>query len=106
VDQCVEELSGGNQQKVLLAKWLVLSPKILIVDEPTRGVDVGAKAEVHQQLFALARQGAAVLVISSDLPEVLAVADRVLVMAAGRITGELSQTEATEERILQLASCS
>ncbi len=104
VGQSVVSLSGGNQQKVLLAKWLLVRPKVLIVDEPTRGVDVGAKAEIHRLLFELSRQGTAVVVISSDLPEVLAVADRVLVIAEGRITGELSHEGATEEQIMHLAS--
>jgi len=104
VGQSVVSLSGGNQQKVLLAKWLLVDPKVLIVDEPTRGVDVGAKAEIHRLLFELSRQGTAVVVISSDLPEVLAVSDRILVMSEGRITGELSREEATEERIMHLAS--
>ncbi len=103
-EQPVVSLSGGNQQKVLLAKWLLVKPKVLIVDEPTRGVDVGAKAEIHRLLFELSRQGVGVIVISSDLPEVLAVADRVLVMAEGRLSGELSHEEATEERIIHLAS--
>jgi ribose transport system ATP-binding protein len=103
VRQPVQNLSGGNQQKVVLAKWLLVNPKVLIVDEPTRGVDVGAKAEVHVLLRELARKGTAVIVISSDLPEVLAVADRILVMRQGRITGELSFAEATEERILRYA---
>jgi ABC-type sugar transport system ATPase subunit len=104
VHQSVRSLSGGNQQKVLLAKWLLAEPRVLIVDEPTRGVDVGAKAEVHKLLIDLAQRGTALLVISSDLPEVLALADRVLVMAKGRIAGELSQTQATEEKIVHLAS--
>jgi ABC-type sugar transport system ATPase subunit len=103
VRQPVQNLSGGNQQKVVLAKWLLVNPKVLIVDEPTRGVDVGAKAEVHVLLRELARKGTAVIVISSDLPEVLAVADRILVMREGRITGELNFAEATEERILRYA---
>ncbi|HKQ37597.1 MAG TPA: sugar ABC transporter ATP-binding protein [Verrucomicrobiae bacterium] len=103
VHQPAQNLSGGNQQKVVLAKWLLANPKVLIVDEPTRGVDVGAKAEVHLLLRELARKGTAIIVISSDLPEVLAVADRVLVMREGRITGELAFAEATEERILRLA---
>jgi ribose transport system ATP-binding protein len=103
VRQPVQNLSGGNQQKVVLAKWLLVNPKVLMVDEPTRGVDVGAKAEVHLLLRELARKGTAVIVISSDLPEVLAVADRILVMREGRITGELSFAEATEERILRYA---
>lgn len=103
VRQPVQNLSGGNQQKVMLARWLLLNPKVLIVDEPTRGVDVGSKAEVHVLLRELARKGTAVIVISSDLPEVLAVADRILVMRAGRITGELSFADATEERIMRYA---
>jgi ribose transport system ATP-binding protein len=106
VRQPVQNLSGGNQQKVVLAKWLLVNSKVLIVDEPTRGVDVGAKAEVHVLLRELARKGTAVIVISSDLPEVLAVADRILVMREGRITGELSFAEATEERILRYAYAS
>jgi ABC-type sugar transport system ATPase subunit len=104
VEQTVLSLSGGNQQKALLAKWLLVQPKVLIVDEPTRGVDVGAKSEVQKRLCELARQGTAVLVISSDLPEVLAVADRIIVMAEGRVSGELLRADATEERIVQLAS--
>ena len=103
VRQPVQSLSGGNQQKVVLAKWLLVNPKVLIVDEPTRGVDVGTKAEVHLLLRELARKGTAVIVISSDLPEVLAVADRIIVMREGRITGEMSFAEATEERILRYA---
>jgi ABC-type sugar transport system ATPase subunit len=106
VKQVTQTLSGGNQQKVVLAKWLLVRPKVLIVDEPTRGIDVGAKAEVHDLLRELARNGTAVLVISSELPEVLAVADRILVMHEGRITGELSGGEATEEKILRYASMS
>jgi ABC-type sugar transport system ATPase subunit len=97
-------LSGGNQQKVLLAKWLAIRPSILLVDEPTRGVDVGAKAEVHEILRELARAGVAVLMISSELPEILGARDRVLVMHEGEITGELSGEEATEERIMFLAA--
>ncbi len=104
VRQHVRSLSGGNQQKVLLAKWLLVEPRILIVDEPTRGVDVGAKAEVHKLLVELADRGAAVLVISSDLPEVLALGDRVIVMAQGRIVGELGRGEATEEAVMHLAA--
>jgi ABC-type sugar transport system ATPase subunit len=100
----VQNLSGGNQQKVVLAKWLLARPRVLIVDEPTRGVDVGAKAEIHQLLYDLARAGTAVLVISSDLPEVLAVADRVLIMRAGRLSGELARGEATEPAVMRYAS--
>jgi ribose transport system ATP-binding protein len=104
VKQVVQSLSGGNQQKVVLAKWLLIRPRVLIVDEPTRGIDVGAKSEVHSLLRELAREGTAVLVISSELPEVLALADRVLVMREGRITGEVPGAEATEEKIMRYAS--
>jgi ribose transport system ATP-binding protein len=104
IRQPVRSLSGGNQQKVLLAKWLIVEPRVLIVDEPTRGVDVGGKAEVHRLLIELAERGTAVLVISSELPEVLTIADRIIVMAQGRIAGELSRAEASEEQIVHLAS--
>ena len=103
-DEPVGRLSGGNQQKVALAKWLRASPVVLIVDEPTRGVNVGAKAEIHQLLFQLASEGTGVVVISSDLPEVLAVADRILVMREGRLVGELGHDEATEDKIMELAA--
>jgi ABC-type sugar transport system ATPase subunit len=103
-DQIVQTLSGGNQQKVVLARWLLVNPKVLIVDEPTRGIDVGAKTEVHGLLRELARQGTAVIAISSDLPEVLAVADRIIVMREGRVMGELSGAEATEEKVMRLAA--
>jgi rhamnose transport system ATP-binding protein len=97
-------LSGGNQQKVVLAKWLATAPKVLIVDEPTRGIDVGTKAEVHRLLSELAQRGVAVLMISSELPEVLGMADRVLVMNEGRLSGELSRTEADEESVMRAAT--
>ncbi|MBO8141192.1 MAG: sugar ABC transporter ATP-binding protein [Firmicutes bacterium] len=103
VNSAVQNLSGGNQQKVLVGKFLIARPKVLILDEPTRGVDVGAKAEIHRLIVDLAAQGMAVLVISSDLPEVLALADRVIVMRAGQVAGELSRDEATEESIMRLA---
>jgi ABC-type sugar transport system ATPase subunit len=106
VQQRVQSLSGGNQQKVALAKWLMRKPKALIVDEPTRGVDVGAKVEVHRLLYDFARQGAAVVVISSELPEILTVSDRIYVMRAGKIAGRLTRDEATEEKIMRLASLS
>ncbi len=101
-EQAVSGLSGGNQQKVVLARWLTLSPKVLIVDEPTRGVDVGAKAEVHQILDQLAASGIAVMMISSELPEVLAVADRIVTMREGRVTGSLPASEATESKLMRL----
>jgi rhamnose transport system ATP-binding protein len=101
----VGKLSGGNQQKVMLAKWLETKPRILIFDEPTRGIDVGAKAEVHNIIRALAAEGVAVLVISSDLPEVMALADRILVMREGRQAGILNIAEATQERVIALAAC-
>ncbi|MEU5873457.1 sugar ABC transporter ATP-binding protein [Glycomyces sp. NPDC047369] len=97
-------LSGGNQQKVVLAKWLATGPKVLIVDEPTRGIDVGTKAEVHRLLSSLAAEGVAVLMVSSELLEVLGMADRVLVMREGRIAGELGRDEATEESVMVLAT--
>jgi ribose transport system ATP-binding protein len=101
--QEVRYLSGGNQQKVVLAKWLVARPRVLILDEPTRGVDVGAKAEIYAIIRALARHGTAILMISSELPELLRMADRILVMHEGRLTGEVTAAEATEEAILSLA---
>ncbi|WP_425148574.1 sugar ABC transporter ATP-binding protein [Deinococcus sp.] len=100
----VSSLSGGNQQKVVLAKWLATSPSVLIVDEPTRGIDVGAKAEVHRTLSELAASGLAVLMISSDLPEVLGMADRILVMREGRLVGELSRDQSSEEAVMYLAT--
>jgi rhamnose transport system ATP-binding protein len=100
----VSSLSGGNQQKVVLAKWLATSPSVLIVDEPTRGIDVGAKAEVHRTLSQLAASGLAVLMISSDLPEVLGMAGRILVMREGAIVGELSREQANEEAVMYLAT--
>ena len=96
-------LSGGNQQKVVLAKWLELKPRLLILDEPTRGVDVGTKAEIYRHINDLAAQGTAILMISSDLPEVLGMSDRVVVMHDGRVTGEFDRSEATNERVMQAA---
>jgi ribose transport system ATP-binding protein len=104
LSQAVGTLSGGNQQKVLLAKWLLVEPRVLLVDEPTRGVDVGAKFEVHRLLVELAERGTAIVLISSDLTEVLSLSDRIIVMAQGRVAGELNRAEATEERIIHLAS--
>jgi ABC-type sugar transport system ATPase subunit len=103
VDQEVGKLSGGNQQKVVLARWLAVKPKVLILDEPTRGIDVGAKAEIYTLLDELANQGIAIILISSELPEILGLSDRIYVMQNGRIRGELSSEEATEEKVLALA---
>lgn len=97
-------LSGGNQQKVVLAKWIGIGPKVLILDEPTRGVDVGAKREIYQLMNELAERGVAIVMVSSDLPEVLGVSDRILVVHEGKIAGELSRTEATQEKIMNLAT--
>lgn len=103
-EQQVSNLSGGNQQKVVIARWLSIAPKVLLLDEPTRGVDIGAKTEIHKIVSGLADKGMAVLMISSELPEILGVSDRVLVMSEGRITGELSREEATQEKIMYLAT--
>jgi len=104
IDQPVETLSGGNQQKVLIARWLATEPRVLIVDEPTQGVDVGAKFEIHQLINELADAGMGVLLISSDLPELLTMSDRVLVMRSGRVSGEFCRGEATQESVIAAAS--
>ena len=104
VDQAATGLSGGNQQKVVLAKWLATDPKVLILDEPTRGIDIGTKAEVHRIVSHLATEGMAIILISSELPEVLAMADRVLVMHEGRITGEFARGAADQERVMFAAT--
>jgi inositol transport system ATP-binding protein len=101
-DQLVGNLSGGNQQKVVLARWLALRPSVLIVDEPTRGIDVGAKAEVHNLLIEMAHEGIAIIVISSELPEILSLADRIVTMREGRVTGEVSGVGATQEQLMTL----
>ncbi len=102
IEQAIGNLSGGNQQKVVLARWLALRPKVLIVDEPTRGVDIAAKAEVHELLDALAGQGIAIVAISSELPEVLAISDRIVTMREGRVTGEMAANDATAEALMRL----
>ena len=104
LDEPVINLSGGNQQKVLVARWLMTHPRILILDEPTRGIDVGAKAEIHRLISELAVQGVAVLMISSELPEVLGMSDRVLVMHEGRMTGIVDRKDATQVKIMELAA--
>jgi len=101
-EQLIANLSGGNQQKVVLARWLALRPKVLIVDEPTRGIDVGAKVEVHNLLFEMARSGIAVIAISSELPEVLAISDRIVTMREGRVTGEIDREHASEEKLMTM----
>jgi L-arabinose transport system ATP-binding protein len=103
LDQEAGKLSGGNQQKVVLARWLAAKPKVLILDEPTRGIDVGAKAEIYRLIDELANEGLAIMFISSELPEILGLSDRIYVMQNGRITGELSKADATEEAVLKLA---
>jgi rhamnose transport system ATP-binding protein len=102
--QVVRSLSGGNQQKVVLAKWLAAEPRILLLDEPTHGVDVGTKADVHRTISHLAKQGLTILLISSELLEVLGMSDRILVMREGRLVAELSRTDATQERVIQAAA--
>lgn len=104
IDQVVQNLSGGNQQKVVLAKWLFTNSKVLIFDEPTRGIDVGAKFEIYKLMHTLVRQGVIVIMISSELPEVLGMCTRILVMHEGRLAGELSRVEATQEKIMRLAT--
>jgi rhamnose transport system ATP-binding protein len=101
--QTIENLSGGNQQKVVLAKWLSINPRVLILNEPTRGIDVGAKTEVHHLIREIAGQGVAVMMVSSELPEVLAVSDRIIVMRNGMITGEMPARQANEKKVLELA---
>ena len=100
-EQRVRNLSGGNQQKVVIARWLALRPKVLIVDEPTRGIDIAAKTEVHQLLDQLAQNGIAVIMISSELPEILSISDRILTLRAGRLTGMFTRAEASEEKLMQ-----
>jgi rhamnose transport system ATP-binding protein len=100
----VMQLSGGNQQKVVLAKWLATNPQVLILDEPTRGIDVGAKASVHRFMSELVSQGIGIMMISSELPEILGMSDRIIVMHEGRITGEFTREEASQDKILSAAA--
>jgi ribose transport system ATP-binding protein len=104
IDQTVRNLSGGNQQKVVIARWLAKDCDVLIVDEPTRGIDVGAKEEIYRLLDELAGQGKSIVMISSELPEVLRMSHRVVVMSEGRVTGELGAAEATQEAVMHLAT--
>jgi inositol transport system ATP-binding protein len=105
-DTKIVELSGGNQQKVVLARWLALKPKVLIVDEPTRGIDIAAKADVHEQLDLLARSGIAIIAISSELPEILAISDRIITMREGRVTANLPRDQVNEEELMHLMTIS
>jgi ribose transport system ATP-binding protein len=104
ISQVVATLSGGNQQKVVIGKWLATGPKVLLLDEPTRGIDVGAKQEIYDLVRALAAEGLAIVMVSSELPELLLLADRILVMCEGRQTGILTRAEASEEAIMHLAA--
>jgi len=104
VEQEVQYLSGGNQQKVILAKWLSLRPRVLVLDEPTRGLDVGAKREIYGLMEELAKEGVAILMISSEFQEILGMSDRVLVMHEGRLAGELPRERLSEESIMHLAT--
>jgi inositol transport system ATP-binding protein len=104
LETTVEALSGGNQQKIVLAKWMVVDPDILMMDEPTRGIDVGAKYEIYKLMIELARSGKALLMVSSELPELIGMCDRIYVMGQGRINGELKREEFTAESIMALAT--
>lgn len=104
INQIAKFLSGGNQQKVLIARWLLTVPEIFILDEPTRGIDVGSKSEIHKLVVEIARQGKAIIMISSELPEILGMSDRIIVMHEGKITGELSREEASQELIMKYAT--
>jgi inositol transport system ATP-binding protein len=104
LDQIILNLSGGNQQKILIGRWLLTEPDILILDEPTRGIDVGAKSEIHKLMTKLAQAGKAIIMVSSEMPEVLGMSDRIIVMHEGEKAGELTRAEATQEKVLQLAS--
>jgi ribose transport system ATP-binding protein len=103
VDQLAQNLSGGNQQKLVLAKWLATKPSVLLLDEPTRGIDINAKNEIYKLIIGLAGAGLGILMVSSELPEVLAIADRVLVMAEGSLTAEFTIQDAKEDNILKAA---
>src|SRR3989304_9097318 len=104
VEQIVSSLSGGNQQKVALAKWLDFSPEVIIFDEPTRGIDIGAKTEIYLIMGELAARGTAIVMISSELPELISVTDRIMVMQEGRMKGILSKEEMTQERVMSLST--
>ena len=103
LETSIDSLSGGNQQKVIFAKWMLRNPDVLILDEPTRGIDVGAKYEIYKLITELAKENRAVLIISSELPELIGMCDRIYVMASGKITGEIDRENATQEAIMKLA---
>jgi ribose transport system ATP-binding protein len=103
-DHIVSNLSGGNQQKVALSKWLVSGAKVLVLDEPTRGVDVGARQELYQIIRELAEEGVAIVIVSSDLPEILSICQRVIVMHEGRVTGEMKASELSEAKVIHYAT--
>ena len=100
----IQTLSGGNQQKVILARWLLTEPEVLLLDEPTRGIDVGAKYEIYQLILNMAKEGKTVLMVSSEMPELLGVCDRILVMSGGRLAGEVDAKNTTQEEIMTLAA--
>ena len=100
----ISTLSGGNQQKVILGRWLLTEPTVLLLDEPTRGIDVGAKYEIYQLIINLAKEGKAVIMVSSEMPELLGVCDRIIVMSGGRLAGEVNASKTTQEEIMSLAS--
>ena len=104
IEQVAATLSGGNQQKVVIGKWLATRPRVLLLDEPTRGIDVGAKQEIYDLVRTLAGEGLAIVMVSSELPELLLLADRIMVVSEGRRTGILSRAEASEEAVMQLAA--
>ncbi|MBF9016968.1 MULTISPECIES: sugar ABC transporter ATP-binding protein [unclassified Oceanispirochaeta] len=104
LEQLIKNLSGGNQQKVLISRWLLTTPEVLILDEPTRGIDVGAKSEIHRLIGELAKMGKSIIMVSSEMPEILSMSDRIMVMHEGKYSGEINRDEATQEKILQLAT--
>jgi ABC-type sugar transport system ATPase subunit len=104
LDVAIDTLSGGNQQKVIVAKWLNISPKVLILDEPTRGIDIGAKVEIYNLLNKLVKEGVTVIMISSELPEIMGMCHRILVMCEGEIAADLSESDATKELIMEYAT--
>ena len=105
MEQLASNLSGGNQQKVAIAKWLAVDADILILDEPTRGIDVGAKYEIYLLMNELIKAGKSIIMISSEMPELIGMSDRILVMQQGRLVGEISGDEVSQEKILEMASC-